>query len=71
MVVDSAPDNPPGTEFKPQYTVKAVKHGAAKTMAWGCFHTTVWGQFIVYQRSWISLNTSKYLKRLCESEFKS
>ena len=28
---------PPGTEFKPQYTVKTVKHGGAKIMVWGCF----------------------------------
>ena len=28
---------PPGTEFKPQYTVKTVKHDGAETMVWGCF----------------------------------
>ena len=37
MVVDSTVRRPPGTEFKPQYTVKTVKHGGAKIMAWGCF----------------------------------
>lgn len=29
------------------------------------FHTTVLGLLIVFQVLWISLNTSKYLKRLC------
>ena len=28
---------PPGIEFKPQYTVKTVKHGGAKIMVWGYF----------------------------------
>ena len=28
---------PPGTGFKPQYTVKTVKHGGAKIMGWECF----------------------------------
>ena len=28
---------PPNTEFKPQYTLKTVKHGGASIMTWGCF----------------------------------
>lgn len=28
---------PPNTEFKPQYTLKTVKHGGASIMVWGCF----------------------------------
>lgn len=28
---------PPNTEFKPQYTVKTVKHGGTSIMIWGCF----------------------------------
>lgn len=28
---------PPRTEFKPQYTIKTVKHGGAKINIWGCF----------------------------------
>ena len=27
---------PPGTEFKPQYPVKTLKHGGTKIMEWGC-----------------------------------
>uniref|UniRef100_A0A9J7X917 Transposase Tc1-like domain-containing protein n=1 Tax=Cyprinus carpio carpio TaxID=630221 RepID=A0A9J7X917_CYPCA len=28
---------PPNSEFKPQYTVKTVKHGGASIMIWACF----------------------------------
>lgn len=28
---------PPNTEFKPQYTLKTVKHGGSSIMIWGCF----------------------------------
>lgn len=28
---------PPNTENKAKYTIKAVKHGGAKVMIWGCF----------------------------------
>uniref|UniRef100_A0A3B4AA51 Transposase Tc1-like domain-containing protein n=1 Tax=Periophthalmus magnuspinnatus TaxID=409849 RepID=A0A3B4AA51_9GOBI len=28
---------PPNSEFKPQYTVKTVKHGFASIMIWACF----------------------------------
>ena len=56
------------TEFKPQYTVKAVKDGSAKIMAWGYFSYDCVGLFIVNQRSWISLNTSKYFMLLYAKE---
>ncbi len=56
---------PPNTEFKPQYTVKTVKHGGASIMIWACFSYYVLGLFIAFQGSWISLSTLKYLKRLC------
>ncbi len=56
---------PPNTEFKPQYTVKTVKHGGASIMIWGCFSYYVLGLFITFQGSWISLSTLKYLKGLC------
>ncbi len=56
---------PPNTEFKPQYTVKTVKHGGASIMIWGCFSYYVLGLFITFQGSWISLSTLKYLKGSC------
>ena len=28
---------PPNSAFKPQYTLKTVKHGGASIMVWGCF----------------------------------
>ncbi len=56
---------PPNTEFKPQYTVKTVKHGGTSIMIWACFLFYVLGLFIAFQGSWISLSTLKYLKRLC------
>ena len=53
---------PPGTEFKPQYTVKSVKHGGAKIMVWGCF--SYYGVGPIYHILGISLNTSKYLEQI-------
>ncbi len=57
--LDSLSDNPPNTEFKPQYT---VKHGDASIMIWGCFSYYVLGLFIAFEGSWISLSTFKYLE---------
>ncbi len=56
---------PPNTEFKPQYTVKTLKHGGASIRIWACFSYYVSGLFITFQGSWISLSTLNYLKRLC------
>ncbi len=56
---------PSNTEFKPQYTLKTVKHGGASIMICGCFSYYVLGLFIAFEGSWISWSTLKYLKRLC------
>ena len=47
---------PPNTEFKPQYTVKTVKHGDGGIMIWGCqaywSHTTDNGTVWILQNTW-------------------
>ncbi len=49
----------PKPEFKPQYTVKTVKHGGAASWYGDVSANYVLGLFIAFQGSWISL---KYIK---------
>ena len=54
---------PPNTEFKPQYTVKTVKHGGTSIMIWGCF--SYYGVGPIYHISGI-MDQFEYIRILKE-----
>lgn len=53
---------PPNTEFKPQYTLKTMKHGGASVMIWGCF--SYYGVGPIYRIPAI-MDQFAYIKRSC------
>ena len=56
--------HPANAEFKPQYTVKAFKHGSAG-MIGDIFPTIVLVLFTAFEGPWIILSTSRYWKKSC------
>ena len=65
VVVDSTSDDPQVLNSSHSTLWRPWSMVAQKSWYGDVFHTTALGLFIVYQGSWMSLNTSKYLKRLC------
>ena len=61
---------PPNTEFKPQYTLKTVKHGGASIMIWGCFSYSgadlgFWGPYSKSCQGAFSVATNKKVYYAC------